>query len=228
MSADEVETSIETTVDEEGNSVTIRASEAIHAQIKKLLQELDLPVDSTESPYQFYKLRNANATEVLFTLLALQQVTGTTNPLQAGGLGGGAFGTLGGLNVGGVNPGLGMGLGGFPGLTGLGGGLGATNQPLQMPPGTNLGDQTAQRDTTANRNLNSGFGPGDRSELGSARRSRSGRRIRRRRVRGNAARRSESHRGRGDEQPDRVRAQERPATLRTTDSNRWTNVARKS
>ena len=157
VKADEVETSIETTIDEEGNSVTVRASEAIHAQIKKLLQELDLPVDSTESPYQFYKLRNANATEVLFTLLALQQVTGTGTTLQAGGLGGGAFGTLGGLNVGGVNPGLGLGLGGFPGLGGLGG-LATPNQPLQMPPGTNLGDQTAERDTTANRNLNSGLG----------------------------------------------------------------------
>ncbi len=155
--SEEAETAIETTLDEEGNSVIVRAPETVHRQIKKLLQELDLPIDSAESPYQFYKLRNANATEVLFTLLALQQVTGTGQPLQGGGLGGGAFGTLGGLNVGGINPALGMGIGGFPGLTGLGG-LGTANQTLQMPPGTNLSDDGSANGTTANRNLNSALG----------------------------------------------------------------------
>ena len=138
VSTEELEKSIETTVDEEGNVLIVRAPETVHLQIKKLLIEFDRPIGTQESPYQFYKLRNANATEVLFTLLALQQVTGTGQVLQAGGLGGGAFGTLGGLNVGGLNPALGLGLGGFPGMTGLGG----ANQTLQMPPGNNINDDS--------------------------------------------------------------------------------------
>lgn len=144
------ETSVEMTIDEEGNSLIVRAPDTIHQQIKKLLQELDIPVDATESPYQFYKLRNANAEEVLFTLLALQQVTGTGQNLQTGGLTGGAFGTLGGLNVGGVNPLLGLGLGGFPGL-------GNANQTIQMPPGNDLGNESDEG-TTGNRNQNRALG----------------------------------------------------------------------
>ena len=75
----------------------VRASTDVHAQIESLLKELDRPVDSDESPIRFYKLKNANAIEVLYSLLALQQATGSGQVNQAGGLGAGAFGTLGGL-----------------------------------------------------------------------------------------------------------------------------------
>ncbi len=113
VSSDEAETAIESTVDEEGNLLIVRAAADVHRQIETLLKELDRPVDSDESPIQFYKLRNANAVDVLYSLLALQQAAGSGQVGLAGGLGGGAFGTLGGYNVGGVAPGFGI--GGFNG-----------------------------------------------------------------------------------------------------------------
>ena len=63
------------TIDESGNLLVVRATEKIHQQIDKLVDELDLPVKSTQSPIRFYKLKNANALEVLYTLLALQEAT---------------------------------------------------------------------------------------------------------------------------------------------------------
>jgi general secretion pathway protein D len=99
-----------------------------------LLRELDRPVDSTESPIQFYKLKNANAIEVLYSLLALQQAAGSGQVAQ-GGLGYGQFGTLGGLNVGGVAPGgiLPVGFGGDTG-----------GQSIRMPFNAgNAGDATS-------------------------------------------------------------------------------------
>lgn len=96
VSSDEAETAIETTIDEDGNLLIVRASAEVHKQVKMLLEELDRPVDSDESPIQFYKLRNANAIEVLYSLLALQQAAGSD---QGGGYGVGAFGTLDGQNL---------------------------------------------------------------------------------------------------------------------------------
>ncbi|QEG02844.1 Putative type II secretion system protein D precursor [Stieleria maiorica] len=100
--------SIETTIDEEGNLLVVRAGADVHHQIETLLKELDQPVDSEESPIRFYKLKNATAMEVLYSLLALQEAAGS-GVAQAGGLGAGAFGTLGGMNMGGVSPAMGMG-----------------------------------------------------------------------------------------------------------------------
>ncbi|MEM6689405.1 MAG: secretin N-terminal domain-containing protein [Planctomycetota bacterium] len=114
---------VQITVDETGNLIIVRGSNDLHQQIEKLLGELDRPVLADESPIRFYKLKNANAIEVLFSLQALQQAVGGVS--QTGAVGG--FGTLGGLNVGGVtpigviNPGLGQGLGGLnTGAAGLG------------------------------------------------------------------------------------------------------------
>ncbi len=121
ISSGEAETSLETTIDDEGNLLIVRADVEVHQQVEMLLKELDNPVSTRNSPIQFYKLKNAKAEEVLFSLLALQQVSGE----GVGGVGGfGQFGTLGGLNVGGVIPasGLGMGLGGL-GASGLGVGM---------------------------------------------------------------------------------------------------------
>ena len=121
---------IETTVDQDGNLLVVRAGAQVHQQIEKLIEELDQPVDSEESPIRFYKLKNATALEVLYSLLALQQAAGI-NVEQAGGLGQGAFGTLGGANVGGVfgmgaqqNQVIGLPLGGQVNQTGAQMGLG--------------------------------------------------------------------------------------------------------
>ncbi|PAY16012.1 hypothetical protein CKO51_28755 [Rhodopirellula sp. SM50] len=100
--------SIETTIDEEGNLLVVRAGAEVHQQIETLLKELDQPVDSDESPIRFYKLKNATAMDVLYSLLALQEAAGS-GVAQAGGLGAGAFGTLGGANMGGVSPAMGFG-----------------------------------------------------------------------------------------------------------------------
>ena len=120
---------IETTIDDEGNLLVVRASAQIHRQIDKLLRELDKAVDSSESPIQFYKLKNATAIEVLYSLLALQQAAGSGSGTQFNGsplgqLTPGAFGTLGGLNGQGAL------------FNGLGGQntLGNQNAVISMPP----------------------------------------------------------------------------------------------
>ncbi|MCC9599476.1 hypothetical protein LOC67_02805 [Stieleria sp. JC731] len=91
--------SIETTVDEEGNLLVVQAGAVVHQQIETLLKELDKPIDAQESPIRFYKLKNATAIEVLYSLLALQQAAGigqSPGVQNAGGFGGafGAFGTM--------------------------------------------------------------------------------------------------------------------------------------
>jgi general secretion pathway protein D len=171
--SEEAETAIETTVDEEGNLLIVRAAADVHRQIELLLKELDRPVDSSESPIQFYKLKNANAIEVLFTLLALQQAAGSGQVQQAGAFG--QFGTLGGTNVGGVNQAFGFGglnqginqtaLGGVGGLLGDTGG-----QNIRMPfasgnandatPSSNGQNQNAALGSLIGGNNNTGFGGG--------------------------------------------------------------------
>lgn len=138
------------TVDPDGNLLVIRATDAIHTKVSKLIRELDRPVQDGESPIQFYKLRNARATEVLATLLALQEAYGLGG-LNNGGLQTGGFGAASpffGGRSGGFYPGdnfnalqvnpvarqqanggsLSMGAGGRSGL----GGLGANRQSNGM------------------------------------------------------------------------------------------------
>jgi len=96
------EASYQTTVDKEGNLLIVRGSEEVHRQVAKLIAELDTAVDSTDSPIQFYKLKNASALDVLYSLLALQEAYGTGG--FVGGapnafyspFGGGGFGVSGG------------------------------------------------------------------------------------------------------------------------------------
>lgn len=138
VSEEESESSIESTVDEDGNLLIVRASAEIHRQVEMLVKELDRPVDSAESPIRFYKLKNANAIEVLYSLLALQQAAGSGG-IVGGRLGFGAFGTLGGVNVGGVNAGGINGVNPFGSVGGVPGGLGTEyrgdtgGQAVRMP-----------------------------------------------------------------------------------------------
>ncbi|MGB7344291.1 MAG: secretin N-terminal domain-containing protein [Pirellulaceae bacterium] len=86
------ETAYQSTVDEEGNLLIVRAPEDVHRQIKDLIEQLDSKIDTNESPIQFYKLKNASAIDVLYSLLALQEAVG------AGvGNNGGFYGALGGV-----------------------------------------------------------------------------------------------------------------------------------
>ena len=71
------EASYQTTVDTEGNLLIVRASKDVHRQVAKLIAELDTAVDTAESPIQFYKLKNASAIDVLYSLLALQEAYGS-------------------------------------------------------------------------------------------------------------------------------------------------------
>jgi type II secretory pathway component GspD/PulD (secretin) len=90
VSSEDADKTLETTIDADGNLLIVRAPADVHQQIETLIAELDLPVDTTESPIQFYKLKNANAIEVLYSLLALQQVSGSG--VQPAGYG--LFGTV--------------------------------------------------------------------------------------------------------------------------------------
>ena len=85
VSPDDGENAIETTVDPDGNLLIVRAAPEIQQQVEVLIRELDQPVDSKESPIQFYKLKNAKAVEVLYSLLALQQAAGSGQVSQASG-----------------------------------------------------------------------------------------------------------------------------------------------
>jgi type II secretory pathway component GspD/PulD (secretin) len=95
------ESSYQSTLDEDGNLLVIRASGEVHRQVAKLIAELDTSVDSEDSPIQYYKLRNASALDVLYSLLALQDAYGTggfNNGLQGAfnsPFGGGNFGAPG-------------------------------------------------------------------------------------------------------------------------------------
>ncbi|WP_186776018.1 secretin N-terminal domain-containing protein [Rubripirellula reticaptiva] len=161
VSSEEAEESIETTIDEEGNLLIVRAGMDVHQQVEMLLKELDRPVSSSNSPIQFYKLKNANAVEVLYSLLALQQATGTEG---VAGFGGGAFGTLGGLNVGGVVPasglGLGMALGAAVTQPGAFGDTGGQN--IRLPFNSGNGDNgglLGMQGQNANANQNAALSP---------------------------------------------------------------------
>ena len=98
-------------VDPEGNLLVVRAPEAVHAQILRLIEQIDRPVDADESPIRFYKLKNAQAAEVLYSLLSLQQATtltaGGVVPASGFGFGFGGFGVGGVGNPALVNPALG-------------------------------------------------------------------------------------------------------------------------
>ena len=85
VSPDDGEKAMETTVDPDGNMLIVRAAPEIQQQVEMLIRELDQPVDSNESPIQFYKLKNAKAVEVLYSLLALQQAAGSGQVSQASG-----------------------------------------------------------------------------------------------------------------------------------------------
>lgn len=82
--------------DKDANLLVVTGTAEIHQRIEQLSRDLDVPVKSADSPIRFYKLKNANVTDVLYTLLALQEAVGGT--AIAGGLGGlgipGAGGTL--------------------------------------------------------------------------------------------------------------------------------------
>lgn len=88
----------QSTVDEEGNLLVVKATREVHIQIARLIAQIDVPVDSKDSPIQFYKLKNASAIEVLYTLLALQEAYGT-NPLASGVVPAGFYTPLGGAAV---------------------------------------------------------------------------------------------------------------------------------
>ena len=122
----------EATIDEEGNLLVVRTTDAVHRQIDALIAELDQPIEASESPLRFYKLKNARAVDVLLSLLALQEAYG-------GGIGGGYGLTspFGGVPVypGGVVPGVAA-----PGLNVVTPGLGAAGTvpttSLPLPAGT--------------------------------------------------------------------------------------------
>lgn len=110
----------QSTIDEDGNLLVVRATGDVHRQLARLIAEIDVPLESSESPIQFYKLRNASAIDVLYTLLALQEAYGT-GPFMNTAFPSGLYAPLGGLGVPSFGPGnMGAGNMGF-GMIGSGG-----------------------------------------------------------------------------------------------------------
>ena len=85
VSPRDADRAFQSTIDEEGNLLIVRTTPAIHGQVEELRKQLDQPVRGEESPIRFYRLKNANATDVLYTLLALQEVAGGSGSLSIGG-----------------------------------------------------------------------------------------------------------------------------------------------
>ena len=112
------------TIDEDGNLLLVRATNEIHEQLRQLVDEIDIAVDSSDSPIQFYKLKNANAIDVLYSLLALQEAYGG-NSLFGGAVPAGFNTPFGGYGV----P---VGNAGFPGGASLG--YGANQPNLELTP----------------------------------------------------------------------------------------------
>lgn len=132
----------ESTVDEDGNLLVVRGTAAIQQQVARLLKQIDTPIDRDESPIQFYKLKNASAIDVLYSLLALQQATGigaggVSQASYTGPLGGGA-------------PNLGFSpTSGFPGTIGMGGNAMQTTR-LPLTPGASSNNRDAFLPATNN------------------------------------------------------------------------------
>lgn len=119
----DIERAYHGTVDEDGNLLIVRATKSIHLQIENLLSQLDKTASVDDSPVRVHKLKNARASDVLITLLALQQAYGIgvgsgfgggNGQFFGGGFGGGIpgfpYGQQGGAGFGG--PGFGQGFGG--------------------------------------------------------------------------------------------------------------------
>ena len=67
------------TVDQPGNQLIVRGGPAVHQQIVDLIARTDIASTKEESPIRFYKLKNAVAAEVLESLLALAEVSGSSD-----------------------------------------------------------------------------------------------------------------------------------------------------
>lgn len=153
----------QSTRDDDGNLLIVRATDAIHQKVAELISELDRPVEDGESPIQFYKLRNARASEVLQTLLALQEAYGL----------GGANGIGGYPGVGLQNPYLG-GQGFFPNGTGFG--MNPLNPGLSNPNNQTLqsGNFNVRGVNTSPQNRFSQMPPGVENSSSSPLRQRAG------------------------------------------------------
>ena len=72
------------TSDQDANLIVVRATPDIHQIFQEIITELDQPTENPSTPLRIYKLQNAKAIEVFYTLQALQELA---LPSMAGGLG---------------------------------------------------------------------------------------------------------------------------------------------
>ncbi len=79
LAARDTERVYSASVDVDGNLLIVQATPEIHQRLAELLRQVDVPVEVQRSPIRFYKLKNANVLDVLYSLLALQDVGGMTS-----------------------------------------------------------------------------------------------------------------------------------------------------
>lgn len=80
----DLERAYKSSVDTDGNLLVVRATPEVHQRVEELQRQLDVPLKAQDSPIRIYKLKNANALDVLYTLLALQEAAGTPGVLGGG------------------------------------------------------------------------------------------------------------------------------------------------
>lgn len=76
--AKDVERIYQSSTEKDGNLLIARTTQEIHERIAELQQQIDVPIPTSQSPIRFYRLKNANALDVLYTLMALQEAAGTS------------------------------------------------------------------------------------------------------------------------------------------------------
>lgn len=70
-------------VDEDGNQFIVTTTDAIHRRISETIESIDRPLEATDSPIKFYKLKHVTADEMLATLQAIRGQTTTTTEIDA-------------------------------------------------------------------------------------------------------------------------------------------------
>jgi len=75
LSAQDAQRLYTSSIDKDGNLLIVRTTPEIHERIDELKEQIDVPVKATQTPIRFYKLKNANVLDVLYTILSLQEVS---------------------------------------------------------------------------------------------------------------------------------------------------------
>jgi general secretion pathway protein D len=89
LGADAATRAYQSTIDRESQTLVVSGSDEVIKRVDTLVAELDKPVDQTQSPVRFYRLKNTAAVDVLATISSLMgEGASVVQPTAGAGLGG--------------------------------------------------------------------------------------------------------------------------------------------